>query len=200
MTAAGPSDDTRLRMKVQRIKRLTDLINRRMKKIAMVNGSWFKLFKIYDTKQSGDISFDILMHIVYHELHIAKHELTPSELRLVWDILDRAGSNTVSVADFASFMRRIERNRVDHVIVDAVEEQLVRASKATGHATEPCPALVSLHHSKSEGTISTSLRTHRTIGGYSSLNRNKYACASLPYCQVTQTWLQDVSNGSTSRK
>ncbi|KAH8057492.1 hypothetical protein JL721_9742 [Aureococcus anophagefferens] len=57
-----------------------------------------------------------------------------AELRLVWSVLDRNGDNSVTIEEFASFMRRLESNKIDHVIIEAVDKQL-----AEGFRSPPPP-------------------------------------------------------------
>ena len=193
---------------IKKVRRLTDRIRRQMAKNATINGSWYKLFKNYDKNNSGDITFDELRYVVYKELEVSKLEMAPRELRLVWSVLDRNGDNSVTIEEFASFMRRLESNKIDHVIVEAVDKQLVEGFRSpppvdggtpgpeTRRANSPSrgsfgdaasvrtapvsptalprePATITLRHSHSDGSIATWLRSYRTIGGYSSLGRNR---------------------------
>ena len=114
---------------IRKVRRLTDRIRRQMAKNATINGSWYKLFKNYDKNNSGNITFDELRYVVYKELEVSKLEMAPRELRLVWSVLDRNGDNSVTIEEFASFMRRLESNKIDHVIVEAVDKQLVEGFK-----------------------------------------------------------------------
>ena len=57
------------------------------------------------------------------------------ELRSVWGVVDINGDNTVTVEEFASFMRRMEANKIDHVILETVDKQLVE-----GRSTQPAPS------------------------------------------------------------
>ncbi|KAH8046322.1 hypothetical protein JL721_12426 [Aureococcus anophagefferens] len=114
---------------IKKVRRLTDRIRRQMAKNATINGSWYKLFKNYDKNNSGDITFDELRYVVYKELEVSKLEMAPRELRLVWSVLDRNGDNSVTIEEFASFMRRLESNKIDHVIIEAVDKQLLQRMK-----------------------------------------------------------------------
>ena len=197
---------------IRKIRYLMERIRKQMAKNAKINGSWYKLFKNYDKNNSGDITFDELCYVVYKELEVSKLEMTPKELRMVWGILDRNGDRSVTVEEFASFMRRVESDKIDHVIVEMVDRQLVEgrvffndrgggtpaserrasspsrgsfgdaASVATAPRSPPMSAPGSpgstlghgsMRHSASEGSIAAWLRSYRTIGGYSSLGRNR---------------------------
>ncbi|KAH8061292.1 hypothetical protein JL721_8959 [Aureococcus anophagefferens] len=176
---------------IKKVRRLTDRIRRQMAKNATINGSWYKLFKNYDKNNSGDITFDELRYVVYKGS----------------SVLDRNGDNSVTIEEFASFMRRLESNKIDHVIIEAVDKQLVEGFRSppppdggtpgpeTRKANSPSrgsfgdaasvrtapvspalqrePAAITLRHSHSDGSIATWLRSYRTIGGYSSLGRNR---------------------------
>ena len=200
------------RMMIRKIRYLMERIRKQMAKNAKINGSWYKLFKNYDKNNSGDITFDELCYVVYKELEVSKLEMAPRELRMVWSVLDRNGDNSVTIEEFASFMRRLENNKIDHVIVEAVDKQLVEGFKPlpgmtpdasgagggpeTRRANSPSrgsfgdaasvrtapvsptalprdPVTLTLRHSASDGSIATWLRSYRTIGGYSSLGRNR---------------------------
>lgn len=198
------------RLMIRRVRYLMERIRKQMAKNAKINGSWYKLFKNYDKNNSGDITFDELCYVVYKELEVSKLEMTPKELRMVWGILDNDRSGSVTVEEFASFMRRLEADKIDHVIVEMVDRQLVEGntpslSRGSTPAAEAAraqssPSRVSfgdaasvmtplgplgarpltspslggsMRHSASEGSIAQWLRSYRTIGGYSSLGRNR---------------------------
>ena len=101
---------------VKKIRRVTTLMRQKMLKNASINGNWYKLFKSYDRDNSGNISFAELAYVVYKELDISKLEMSLKELRSVWGVVDINGDNTVTVEEFASFMRRMEANKIDHVL------------------------------------------------------------------------------------
>ena len=72
---------------------------------------------------------------VYKELDISKLEMSLKELRSVWGVVDINGDNTVTVEEFASFIDRMEANKIDHVILETVDKQLVE-----GRAKQPPPS------------------------------------------------------------
>ena len=120
---------------VKKIRRVTTLMRQKMLKNASINGNWYKLFKSYDRDNSGNISFAELAYVVYKELDISKLEMSMKELRSVWGVVDINGDNTVTVEEFASFMRRMEANKIDHVILETVDKQLVE-----GRGKQPAPS------------------------------------------------------------
>ena len=120
---------------VKKIRRVTTLMRQKMLKNASINGNWYKLFKSYDRDNSGNISFAELAYVVYKELDISKLEMSLKELRSVWGVVDINGDNTVTVEEFASFMRRMEANKIDHVILETVDKQLVE-----GRGKQPPPS------------------------------------------------------------
>ena len=71
-----------------------------------LGGSWFKLFKRYDRDSSGAVDFGELEHVLRKEVGIRKTEIGDDELRMLWATLDQDGSGTVTIKEFAGFMRR----------------------------------------------------------------------------------------------
>lgn len=173
---------------VRKIRRVTTLMRQKMMKNATINGNWYKLFKSYDRDNSGNISFSELAYVVYKELEISKLEMSRKELKTVWGVVDVNGDGTVSVEEFASFMRRLEANKIDHVILETVDKLLVESrspalpspSKLKGasvltRATSPPIGPGGRHQLAAMSTslsgdvpVSTWLRQYRKVGGYST--------------------------------
>ena len=179
---------------VKKIRRVTTLMRQKMLKNASINGNWYKLFKSYDRDNSGNISFAELAYVVYKELDISKLEMSLKELRSVWGVVDINGDNTVTVEEFASFMRRMEANKIDHVILDTVDKQLVEgrgkqpppsptksvqggASVLTRATSPPIGRtgrhLAALGPSEEPQAVSTWLRQYRRIADYSSISQTR---------------------------
>ena len=188
---------------VKKIRRVTTLMRQKMLKNASINGNWYKLFKSYDRDNSGNISFAELAYVVYKELDISKLEMSLKELRSVWGVVDINGDNTVTVEEFASFMRRMEANKIDHVILETVDKQLV---EGRGKQPPPSPTKTT-EGGASVCRVSTSLQsagqggTSRRSGRATSPRPSRRGCASTGGSPTTRpSRKQDPSSWAIPRK
>lgn len=123
-----------------------------MARAPTLKSGWYKRL---NERHKGAIGFDELQYVVYSFLQISKLELPVSDVQLLWAILDPDAKGVKSVAEFAAFLRKIERGKVD--IDDWVATQ--------GDAL-------------SEYSLATTALPRRSaseahIGGYSSLDKSK---------------------------
>mmetsp|Transcript_22346 Transcript_22346/g.46457 ORF Transcript_22346/g.46457 Transcript_22346/m.46457 type:complete len:419 (+) Transcript_22346:127-1383(+) len=84
-------------------------MQRQMKHDVSLGGSWFKLFQRYDRDSSGMLDFGEMEYVLRKEVKIRKTEVSDDELHILWGTFDADGSGTVSIKEFAGFMRRYQR-------------------------------------------------------------------------------------------
>ncbi|KAJ1451793.1 hypothetical protein M885DRAFT_528872 [Pelagophyceae sp. CCMP2097] len=198
--------------RIRRVRAVTDRIRKQMRKNLTIGGSWYKLFKSWDTDSSGDISFDELQYVVHKKLGISKLEMSALELKAVWKIIDVNGDNAVTIAEFSAFMRRIDEGNFDKRIEAAVDAMLAQqkhkhistklstisttqstttpsstpsspqsgtASSSTWSSGQQGFSLGSVSGARrastgsSTGSVASWLRSYHTIGGYSSIGKQR---------------------------
>ena len=84
-------------------------MQKQMKQDVSLGGSWFKLFQRYDRDSSGMLDFAEMEYVLRKEVKIRKTEVCDDELHILWGTFDADGSGTVSIKEFAGFMRRYQR-------------------------------------------------------------------------------------------
>ena len=62
------------------------------------------------------------------ELKLSKHSTPKGDLKLLWMCLDRDDSGLITVQEFAGFMRRLEANKLEYLIIACLENKPLDAS------------------------------------------------------------------------
>lgn len=92
-----------------RIARVIEEINTAAEKFHQAGGNWYKVFRLMNSDNSGNMVFEEMKEIVYRPLpclSISPKRVSEDDLRALWKALDADRSGSCTVNEFMIFMRR----------------------------------------------------------------------------------------------
>ena len=97
------------------LKKLAALFNERLDRVVPAGQAqtWFKVFKDFDTDQSGLLMFDEIESGVRDRLHIKPSELSEIRLKALWLAMDSDDNGYIESSEFHAFMGKPEITKIE---------------------------------------------------------------------------------------
>lgn len=90
------------------LTKVVDVINRAAAKWHNASGNWYRIFRLCDSTQCGEVSFSEFKALCYHtypDFNISPKVLPEEKLKALWKVMDADLSGRVSKTEFMIFMR-----------------------------------------------------------------------------------------------
>jgi Ca2+-binding EF-hand superfamily protein len=105
-------------------------------------GNWFKIFRIFDTDDSGQMDFEELQTVIratFPGLSIDPETVSESDVQMLWKAVDADGDATIAVAEFMAFMKR--KSGISHTKQTEYSKQFQAKKAAEARAAQGLPPL-----------------------------------------------------------
>ena len=128
------------------LKKLAALFNERLDRIIPAGEAqtWFKVFKDFDTDQSGLLMFDEIESGVRDRLHIKPSELSEIRLKALWLAMDSDDNGYIESSEFHAFMGKPEIMKIE--TRQALLKQKSMKQRARRHNSNTILALQARDH------------------------------------------------------